>query len=33
MKRITAAAIALAGWYDYRIWSLKAGYLNMFIIF
>ena len=24
---------ALAGWYDYRIWSLKARYLNMFIIF
>jgi len=24
---------ALAGWYDYRIWALKARYLSLFIIF
>jgi hypothetical protein len=23
----------LAGWYDYRIWTLKARRLTMFIIF
>ena len=31
--KIIAATIALADWYDYRIWSLKARNLNMFIIF
>jgi hypothetical protein len=30
---ISAVLAGLAGWYDYRIWTLKARRLTMFIIF
>jgi hypothetical protein len=30
---ISLILAGLAGWYDYRIWALKARYLTLFIIF
>ncbi|MGH3068335.1 MAG: hypothetical protein ACRDMI_07075 [Streptosporangiaceae bacterium] len=30
---LAAALAGLAGWYDYRIWTLKARRLTLFIIF